>query len=121
MRLRRGALPELNECPFCKRIREGAYGDSDFHDVVWFEPLNPVTRGHLLFVHRLHTRAADAIPMVAGRVFEAAATFASHNAEDFNLITSSGADATQTVQHMHIHYVPRRPNDGLHLPWTGQK
>ncbi|OHT47970.1 hypothetical protein BKG71_25700 [Mycobacteroides chelonae] len=37
-----------------------------------------------------------------------------------NVITSIGPDATQTVFHTHIHVVPRRENDGLHLPWTGQ-
>lgn len=36
------------------------------------------------------------------------------------VITSIGADATQTVFHTHIHVVPRRPGDGLTLPWTGQ-
>lgn len=42
------------------------------------------------------------------------------HADDFNLITSSGRWATQTVKHLHIHYVPRRKDDGLTLPWTGQ-
>jgi hypothetical protein len=37
-----------------------------------------------------------------------------------NLITSVGADATQSVRHLHIHVVPRREGDGLMLPWSGQ-
>jgi hypothetical protein len=24
------------------------------------------------------------------------------------------------VEHLHVHVVPRRPGDGLPLPWTGQ-
>ena len=37
-----------------------------------------------------------------------------------NLITSIGPAATQTVPHLHLHLVPRRPGDGLPLPWTPQ-
>jgi histidine triad (HIT) family protein len=110
----------MNECVFCERVRTGLYVDTDFADVLAFEPLNPVVPGHLLFVHRLHTRAASADPMVTGRVFEAAAAYGAHCKPDFNLITSDGSAATQTVPHLHVHYVPRVAGDGLHLPWTGQ-
>jgi hypothetical protein len=41
--------------------------------------------------------------------------------ESFNLITSVGAAATQTVRHLHIHLIPRREGDALALPWTGQQ
>jgi histidine triad (HIT) family protein len=37
---------------------------------------------------------------------------------DYNLITSGGREATQTVMHAHVHYVPRRRGDGLKLPWS---
>ena len=40
---------------------------------------------------------------------------------DYNLITSAGIPATQSVLHLHIHIVPRYENDGLHLPWTDQR
>jgi diadenosine tetraphosphate (Ap4A) HIT family hydrolase len=55
-----------------------------------------------------------------GILFKAAHRYAGRIGGDYNLITSSGSAATQTVPHMHIHYVPRRADDGLHLPWTGQ-
>lgn len=112
------------ECVFCAKLRsskpEDSYEDTDFHDVISFEPLNPVVLGHRLFVHREHTRAASANPMLAGRVFEAAAFYGAVHAEDFNLITSDGLTATQSVFHLHVHYVPRKVDDGLHLPWTNQ-
>ncbi|MEU3978362.1 HIT family protein [Streptomyces bacillaris] len=37
-----------------------------------------------------------------------------------NLITSKGAEATQSVYHLHVHIVPRRDGDNLPLPWTPQ-
>jgi histidine triad (HIT) family protein len=38
--------------------------------------------------------------------------------KSFNLITSQGAAATQTVMHLHLHLVPRTDGDGLKLPWS---
>lgn len=88
---------------------------------VWsFTPLNPVVPGHRLFVPRVHVVAADSKPEITGAVFEAAATHAAMVTSDFNLITSAGRSATQTVRHLHVHYVPREEGDGLTLPWTGQ-
>lgn len=113
------------ECVFCDKIRssrpEDSYQETDFPEVISFEPLNPVVPGHRLFVHREHTRAATANPMITGRVFEAASRYAATCAEDCNLLTSDGPDATQSVFHLHVHYVPRKADDGLHLPWTGQR
>lgn len=34
-----------------------------------------------------------------------------------NLITSAGAAATQSIDHLHIHFVPRKVDDGLMTPW----
>ncbi|MBF6326547.1 HIT domain-containing protein [Nocardia cyriacigeorgica] len=106
-------------CPFCQRIDANDYEQSFNAAVVRFEPLNPVTPGHMLFVPTWHVEhpSGEAVRLAMGY----AETYASRRREAFNLITSSGAAATQTVPHLHVHYVPRRDGDGLHLPWTGQK
>ena len=85
-----------------------------------FRPLGPVVPGHVLFVPRGHFPDAASDPKATGIVMEAAARYAKEQGEPFNLITSAGAAATQTVFRLHIHYVPRRDGDGLTLPWTGQ-
>lgn len=107
------------ECPFCQRIEAGDV-DGELDGVFDFEPLNPVTPGHRLFVPREHVQTAGTMPHVTGRVFRVASRFAAELDPAFNLITSAGTAATQTVAHLHIHYIPRRAGDGLHLPWTGQ-
>ena len=110
----------MKDCPFCDLINSGRTSKAE-HDyrVRYFEPLNPVTPGHMLFVPEWHATHPD---ILAIRVCMSAATrYAAERDEDFNLITSSGASATQTVAHVHIHYVPRRTGDGLALPWTGQR
>lgn len=118
-------LAELRarDCPFCQRIAAGECESfAPCSDVVWFEPLNPVTPGHLLFVPVRHVASALEDPYAAALTMETASMWAGRrlHGEDFNLITSVGEAATQTVRHLHIHLVPRRPEDGLHLPWTGQ-
>lgn len=116
----------MSGCPFCGRIARNEF-DSAGRDarVVWFEPLNPVTPGHMLFVPVRHvTSAADPQhgAFEASNAVDMAAWYAQRNGiESFNLITSAGAPATQTVQHLHVHLLPRRDGDGLALPWTGQK
>jgi histidine triad (HIT) family protein len=92
-----------------------------------FEPLNPVTEGHLLVAPRRHVRDALENPSVtAATMYDAAALVdmvrhVDDRYKSVNLITSVGAPATQTVMHLHIHIVPRSEGDGLHLPWTDQQ
>lgn len=104
-------------CVFCDRIAALDYDDWA-RDVVSFVPLNPVTLGHRLFLPMLHVENALSKPWVTAQTMDVAATYASALNQPCNLITSAGAAATQTVMHLHIHYVPRRNGDGLHLPWT---
>jgi len=106
-------------CPFCARIEQMDFDQAYNSTVVRFEPLNPVTPGHMLFVPWHHAEHPDATAVRAAMGY--AARYADGRREDFNLITSSGASATQTVPHIHVHYVPRRQGDGLALPWTAQQ
>lgn len=103
-------------CPFCNYRGPLV---ADYGDIIVFEPLHPVTDGHVLVVPKAHVPSALAAPKVAGLVMEVAAQHA--NMTDIgacNLITSVGPQATQTVWHLHLHLVPRCDGDGLQLPWT---
>lgn len=98
-------------CPFC------AMAEHNDERIMVFEPLNPVTPGHMLVVPRLHVTDATSRPDITASVMTEAAKVAKA-AGPCNIITSVGADATQTVFHLHVHVVPRRPGDGLALPWA---
>jgi histidine triad (HIT) family protein len=128
----RRIMPE--RCPFCEivagvtkpnRLRHHANVidprlTGELAETVSFEPLNPVTEGHLLVVPHVHLTDATASPLVTAEVMHHAARIAAECAP-CNIITSCGAEATQTVMHLHVHVVPRREDDGLALPWTGQR
>ena len=110
-------------CVFCDKIAAGGDEHGPVMDTadagtVMFEPLNPITPGHMLFVPRGHMPDAAEHPWVTGKTAQVAAAYAFVMAEPFNLITSAGTAATQTVRHLHWHYVPRRDGDMLTLPWS---
>lgn len=105
----------VDGCPFCEQAPDNGT------DAYMLSPLNPVTPGHMLFIPTRHVEDAVEDPALTATVMFAACSMAKQNyVGDFNLITSVGAAATQTVRHLHIHMVPRTPGDGLMLPWTGQ-
>ena len=117
----------MSNCVFCE-ILHGSAPASIVYDgiaTLGIVPLNPVTEGHVIFMPRKHVRDALENPGVTKQVMEDVATYGTHmrrtgQVEDCNIITSAGEVATQTVFHLHVHYVPRRAEDGLHLQWTGQ-
>jgi histidine triad (HIT) family protein len=110
-------MDPLPRCPFCDYA-----GPSrvlvDRRSVFIIEPLSPVVPGHLLAVSKKHVTDALAAPTVFGNVAEMAARYAAQSAGACNLITSAGRAATQTIQHLHLHIIPRSEGNGLQLPWT---
>jgi len=107
-------------CVFCEIVarRTPATIVAEWPGALAIQPLNPVTRGHLLVIPRQHVADALEDPSVTAATFLCAALIADR---PVNLITSAGSVATQTVFHLHVHVVPRRAGDGLTLPWTGQE
>ncbi len=106
-------------CVFCRIIAGAAPAHIVLRheDAIVLHPLAPVTPGHLLVVSRAHVPDAGASPEAAAATMRIAAEVAS-GLGACNIITSRGSAATQTVPHLHLHVVPRRPGDGLMLPWT---
>ena len=107
------------DCVFCDIVagRVPAEIVGRWPEVLAFTPLNPVTEGHALVVSRQHVVWGDDVPWVYGPLFARAVDYARRH-QSFNIVTSCGHDATQTVAHVHLHVVPRRADDGLVLPWT---
>lgn len=110
------------ECTFC-RIADGldpavqVYQDDRAIGIV---PLNPVVSGHLLAIPRGHAADFAESWLLTSDAMHAAFQMARVHTGQYNLITSKGADATQSVFHLHVHLVPRAVGDGLQLPWSGR-
>jgi histidine triad (HIT) family protein len=117
---------EVIECIFCQIIRGEAPVDLVWDDLTsWvIRPLQPVVDEHVIVIPTNHQRDF-ATPYqganFAPSVMQTACSYANQFPErDYNLITSKGVSATQSVFHLHIHLVPRVKGDGLKLPWSGQ-
>ncbi|QRY62726.1 HIT domain-containing protein [Gordonia sp. PDNC005] len=127
----------MADCPFCAYAEHWVNPGTEYNvdvdvdgrtvtfdrarPVMWFEPLNPVTPGHMLFVPTYHAESRAAVAAAAAwRCAYDYATTGDRSGVDFNIIVNAGEAATQTIDHLHVHYVPRRRGDGLTLPWTGQ-
>ncbi len=105
----------MSDCLFCKIIEGGIPSHKIYEDdhVLAFLDIGPVSRGHALFVPKIH--AAD---LNSGSVDEATALIrAVHatapkfldrlGASGYNLGVNHGADAGQIVFHTHFHFMPR--------------
>jgi histidine triad (HIT) family protein len=108
-----------SDCVFC-RIVDG----EEPATIVWQDdrslvivPLNPVANGHVIALPRQHATDFTDRWLETANAMYAAFQYASGIGDDFNIITSKGRAATQSVFHLHVHVVPRREGDGLALPW----
>ncbi len=108
---------EIKNCVFCNKdnIKSKVI---ETGGCFIFEPLNPVVKGHLLVVNKIHTEDFTDHSLVFMQTAGVASRYAKMLGGEYNLITSKGKNATQSVFHCHIHLVPRTENDGLKLPWS---
>ncbi|MEC4016083.1 HIT domain-containing protein [Streptomyces sp. H27-D2] len=111
-----------SSCVFCAIVAGTAPAVvvRQWDDVLAIRPRGGVTDGHVLVIPRVHVADAGSDPTVAARTMACAAELMAE-LPNANIITSKGAEATQTVHHLHIHVVPRSADDGLPLPWTPQQ
>lgn len=80
-----------------------------------------IAAGHMLIIPRRHVPDFSTDAAASAAVMARAAEIAGDFTGPVNLIASRGAAATQTVNHLHLHLVPRRAGDGLALPWTARR
>lgn len=108
-------------CIFCQIVAGEAPATvvREWDDVIAIRPRGGVHENHVLVIPTQHVADAGTDPEVSAATMARAAELMSEH-PNANIITSRGADATQTVFHLHIHVVPRQAGDGLALPWTGQ-
>ena len=115
-----------SNCIFCKLANgefptNSIYEDDNFNVIL---DNGPATKGHCLILPKEHyanlfelpdETAAKAMKLtkkLAGRLKERL------GADGLNLVQNNGAAAGQTVDHFHLHLIPRYENDGQHILWN---
>ena len=117
------------DCLFCK-IAKGeihsatVYEDSHFTVIL---DVNPATKGHCLIIPKDHFDTIyDLDGETAGKLFALATCIAramrdALKCDGLNLVQNNGEIAGQTVNHFHLHLIPRYEGDGLNLNWPQQE
>lgn len=117
-----------DSCVFCPIVADNSLATMvyEWSDAIAFLPRpdrqgrRGCTQGHILVIPRGHVPDASVEPALTGVVAARAAELAAAEyGSNFHLVTNCGELAEQTVPHLHWHIVPRRPGDGLLMPWTG--
>ncbi|MBK6019159.1 HIT family protein [Streptomyces sp. MBT53] len=116
------------DCVFCGIAAgtEPARVVADTAETLTFLPVRPVHPGHVLVVPRRHVADIwdldeETAAAVGAAVLRAAhAVRAAHRPEGLNVIQSSGAVATQSVFHLHVHVVPRYQGDRMPYLWPAK-
>lgn len=95
-------------------------------EVVAFFPTEPAALGHMLVIPRRHVQDIWSIDaLTASRLSEivlnlAGAVKSALSPDGLNVIQSNGRAATQTVNHLHVHLVPRWDNDAFGPIWPSE-
>jgi histidine triad (HIT) family protein len=109
----------LADCTFC-RIVSGelpAHVVLDDDVALGFLDVRPVFPGHVLLVPKVHHETLADLPVdLVAPLFERARLLSSAVPEAMGAVGTFVAmnnKVSQSVPHLHVHVVPRRPKDGL--------
>lgn len=114
------------DCIFC-RIAAGEipsktlYEDGQFRVIL---DLGPATKGHALILPKEHSANLYELPEeTAAEAMKLAKRMAlllqgKLHCDGLNLVQNNGETAGQTVNHFHIHLIPRYQGDGQKINWV---
>jgi len=112
-------------CIFCQIVADTRTCNllAEDDEALAFMDIHPANDGHCLVIPKRHFATVFAIPAdLFGSVarmtalVETAVRSALQPA-GLSLVQANGVGANQTVDHLHIHVLPRRADDGLLLNW----
>jgi histidine triad (HIT) family protein len=110
----------MPECIFCQIVRGelSAHKIYEDEDSLAFLDIHPLTEGHTMVIPKQHFSTIQEMPpALAGKVFETVARLTGKiekalGASATTIGINNGRGAGQVIPHLHIHIVPRYPNDG---------
>lgn len=115
----------MDDCIFCN-IMSGKIGSATIMENDEFKVILdrfPANEGHVLILTKKHvSNIFELDPDVGGRMFKLAVQIASVmkktlGLNHMNVMQNNGTVAGQTVEHFHLHLVPRYENDGITIAY----
>jgi histidine triad (HIT) family protein len=108
----------MSDCLFCGIVEGKIKSDIVYQDeaVVAFKDIGPKAPVHLLIIPRKHIASISTLEAADGPLIGAIFSVAARLAREFGIadsgyrvVVNSGADAGQTVFHVHFHLLGGRP------------
>lgn len=115
-----------DNCIFCKLANGDIHTNTIYEDEKYriILDLGPATRGHALILPKDHYNDLYELPDEAcGEVMKLAKRMAAQMTDrlqcsGFNLVQNNGKSAGQTVNHFHLHLIPRYDDDKQNINWV---
>jgi histidine triad (HIT) family protein len=118
----------MPDCIFCKIVAGEIPCTRVFEDdaCLAFMDIGPISPGHTLLIPKKHYEMitempADEAAHLGGLLpaIARAVKFAV-DAPALNVLQNNGRASGQAVAHLHIHFIPRWPDDGLGFRWPAK-
>lgn len=106
----------MSDCLFCKIVAGEIPSTKVYEDeaVLAFRDINPMAPTHILVIPKVHIPSVAGITAensaVVARIFEVIAQIAAQEGltDGYRVVSNCGADAGQTVPHLHFHILGGR-------------
>ena len=101
-------------CPFCNSDVLDQQSIYETEDIVVLYSYKPLLKGHILLVPKRHvTRFEDLTEKEAASLFQITkkihrSVSKLYQTQDYILLQKNGKSVGQTVDHVHMHYIPRK-------------
>ena len=119
----------VNDCLFCKMVAGQIPVTKIYEDdvVLSFLDIGPISDGHALVIpkqhfEKLHDCPAELLGKVVSRLGKiAVAVTSAMNSDGYNVLCNNGRAASQLIEHLHFHIIPRSSGDGVFDHWPAYK
>jgi len=119
----------MADCVFCRIVAGEIPCTKVFEDglCLAFLDIGPISPAHTLLIPKahyetIHQMPADEAAHLARHIpLLAAAVQKAVRAEGINVLQNNGACSGQEVFHVHVHLIPRWPQDGLGFRWPAKQ
>jgi len=115
-------MMEDSECIFCKIVRKEEFAAVLYEDddIMAFMDIKPINEGHALIITKKHAVLVDELDeelylkmFPIGRKIAKKIIEKLPETKGIMYFIADGEHAGQEVPHVHLHIIPRKPNDGF--------